>query len=379
MMFIKTTYMKKFLIRFFTTFLIILVLLFAVLLVTGRMYLLKAAWYYTADIDDYKIFDNRTVASGEPQPWKWSAEYNKIVYPESLNQKLEEKETIALAVIRNDSLLFEKYWDGFSDSSLSSSFSVAKSITSLAIGVALKEGKINSLDEPVSDFLTEFKEGIKAKLTIRHLLTMSSGSDWDESYSNPFSITTEAYYGYDLYKTATRVKIIRQPGTYHTYQSGNTELLGLILEKATGKTLSDFVSEKLWRPLGAEHSALWSLDKKNGHEKAYCCFNTNALDFARFGQLMLDSGKWNGASIIDTSYWRESITPCNIPDEHGNICDYYGFQWWLLPSRPGVFYAQGILGQYIIVVPSKKIVIVRLGNISSNSIVRALVDWAYGL
>jgi CubicO group peptidase (beta-lactamase class C family) len=292
--------MKKFLKRLLGFILILVVLLVGWLWVSGKMYLLKAAWYYTADVDDYKIFENRPVPNGKPQPWIKSSQYNNINYPGDLDKKLVSTETIALAVIKGDSLLFEKYWDGYSDSSLSASFSIAKSITSLAIGIALKEGKIKSLDQPVSDFIPEFKKGLKSKVTIRHLLTMSSGSDWDESYSDPFSITTEIYYGSDAYKTATKVKIIKEPGTYHDYKSGDSELLGIILTKATGQKLSDYVSEKLWKPLGAEHPALWSVDKKDGYEKNYCCFNSNARDFARLGQLMLDSGKWNGVSIIDS-------------------------------------------------------------------------------
>ena len=378
--------MRKILKGFFTTLLLLFILLFAVAAVTGKLYLFKAVWYYTADIDDYKIFNNRTVANAVPQPWRKAAVYNKFVLPDSLNSKLETNETIALAVIRNDSLLFEKYWEGYNDSSKSGSFSVAKSITSLAIGIALKEGKIRSLDQPVGDFLPEFKEGMKAKVTIRHLLTMSSGSNWDESYADPLSVTTELYYGNDVYKTATGVKIVTEPGTYHTYKSGDTQLLGLIIEKATGQSLSDYVSEKLWKPIGAEHPALWSIDHKNGHVKAYCCFNTDVLDFARLGQLMLDSGKWKRVSIIDSSYWKASITPCGIMDEFNKPCNYYGYQWWILPDNQEVFYARGILGQFVVVIPSKKIVITRLGKISGGSrngnsaeMVYWLVDWANAL
>jgi CubicO group peptidase (beta-lactamase class C family) len=372
--------MKKFLKRLLGFMLVLIVLLVGFLWITGRTYLLKAAWYYTADIDDYKIFDNRTVSIGKPQPWKMSDRYNKIIYPGDLDKKLVATQSIALAVIQNDSLLFEKYWDGYSDSSLSASFSIAKSITSLAIGIALKEGKIKSLDQPVADFIPEFKKGDLAKVTIRHLLTMSSGTNWDESYSDPFSLTTEIYYGSDAYKTATKVKIIKEPGTYHDYKSGDTELLGLILLKATGQKLSDFVSEKLWKPLGAEHPALWSIDHKDGYEKNYCCFNSNARDFARLGQLMLDTGRWNGVQIIDTSYWRQSITPCGIPDIDHQPCSYYGYQWWIVSNEPEIFFARGILGQFVIVIPAKKMVIVRLGKDSGGGgtnpeMVSWLVDW----
>ena len=259
---------------------------------------------------------------------------------------------------------------------------MAKSITSLLIGAALKEGKIKSIEEPVGNYLPEFATGEKAKVRIIDLLTMSSGTNWDESYSNPFSVTAELYYGDDAYKTATGVKMIKQPGTYHTYKSGDTQLLGLILEKATGKSLSAYASEKLWQPIGAQHPALWSTDKEGGNEKAYCCFNSNARDFARIGQLMLDSGRWKGTEIITPAYYTQSVKPCMIPDEDGKPCDYYGLQWWLVPYEPGVFYARGILGQYIIVMPAKHMVIVRLGkHRSAKRIgtvpeeVNALIQW----
>jgi len=375
--------MLKFFKRLTLSILVLIGLLVALVFITGKTYLFKAAWYYTADVDDYKIFDNNTVRIGQPQPWNKSTEYNKIAYPDELDKKLSANKTIAVAVIRNDSLLFEKYWTGYNDSSLSASFSVAKSITSLLIGAAIKERKIKSVDQLVGDFIPEFKEGLKAKLTIKHLLTMSSGSNWNESYSNPLSVTTEAYYGKDLYKTATSIKITKEPGTYHYYQSGNTQLLGLIVEKATGKSLSEYASEKIWKPAGAEHTALWSTDKKGGNEKAYCCFNSNARDFARLGQLMLDSGRWKGAAIIDSAYWKASITPCMIIDEYGQPSNYYGYQWWILPEHKDIFYAWGILGQYVVVIPSKKMVIVRLGEQSgglrtpnSAEIVYWLVDWA---
>ena len=378
--------MKKFFkgILLFLLALIILVSVYA--FATGRTYLFKAVYYNFAGIDDYKIFDNNTVTAGKAQPWPLSGSYNKVSSPDDLNQLLAKLKTVALVVVKNDSLLYEKYWDGYSDSSLSNSFSVAKSITSLLIGAAIKEGKIKSVDEPVGNYLSVFKEGLAAKLRIKDLLTMSSGSNWDESYSNPLSVTTESYYGSDLYKTATGVKILKEPGTYHSYKSGDTELLGLVLEKATGKSISAYASEKLWQPLGAEHPAKWSTDRESGNEKAFCCFNTNARDFARIGQLMLDSGKWKGNTIIDSAYYTQSITGCNIPNEEGEPCNYYGYQWWIRPAFPGVFYARGILGQYIIVIPSKKIVLVRLGHKRSEERINgapkeidALINWGMSL
>ena len=238
------------------------------------------------------------------------------------------------------------------------------------------------MEEPVGDYLPEFTSGEKAKVRIVDLLTMSSGSNWDESYVNPFSVTAALYYGDDVYKLATSVKIVKQPGTYHTYKSGDTQLLGLVVEKATGKSLSAYASEKIWQPTGALHAALWSTDKESGNEKAYGCFNSNARDFARIGQLMLDSGRWKGTEIITPAYYAQSIAPCMIPDNSGLRCNYYGLQWWLVPYEPGVFYARGILGQYIIVMPAQHIVITRLGKHRSNKRigtvpeeVNALIQW----
>jgi len=355
-------------------------------LISGKTYLFKAVIYNFANIDDYKKFTNNTVTVSTPQPWKVSANYNKVNYPDSLNSLLENLSSVGLLMIKNDSVLFEKYWDGYNNSSLSGSFSMAKSITSLLIGVALKEGRIKSLQDPVGNYLPEFADGEKAKIKIIHLLTMSSGTDWNESYMNPFSVTSEAYYGSDLYKTATGVKAIKAPGTLHYYKSGDTQLLGLILEKATGKSLSDYAAEKLWQPMGAQHPALWSTDHEKGNEKAYCCFNSNTRDFARIGKLMLDSGKWNGTAIIDSTYYTNSIKACGIVDEKGRACDYYGYQWWIDPEHPEIFYARGILGQYIIIIPSKKTIIVRLGKMTSiirvNTVpkeVRYLINWGLGL
>jgi len=374
--------MKKFFRRLLYFLLLLLIVFSAYAFISGKTWMFKEIAYNFADIDDYKIFSNNTVKTGQVQAWPLSATYNKPVLNDSLKNLLEKIQSIGVAVIKNDSLLYEQYWEGFSDTSYSGSFSMAKSITSLLMGIAVKEGLVKSIEEPVGNYLPAFREGEKAKVRIVDLLTMSSGSNWDESYANPFSVTAELYYGDDLNKTATGVKIIRPPGSYHSYKSGDTQLLGLVLEKAIGKSLSEYAAEKLWQPLGAAHPALWSTDKVNGHEKAYCCFNSNARDFAKIGQLMLDSGRWKGLEIISPAYYKQSIAPCMIPDNSGQPCNYYGLQWWLVPYEPGVFYARGILGQYIIIMPAQHMVIVRLGKQRSlkktgtvPEEVNALVQW----
>lgn len=349
---------------------------------TRTNYIYKALRYLTADIDDYKIFDNNIVTSGVTQPIPNSSLYKKIEISNEVNAELEKINSVAFLVLKNDSVLIEKYWKGYSDSSYSNSFSMAKTIVGLLTAFAVKDGSIKSFDESIGDFLPEFKEGDKSKITVRSLLTMSSGTNWDESYGSPFSTTTEAYYGTDLYKVATSVTAVKTPGTEWRYKSGDTQLLGLVLENATGKSLSAYASEKLWKPLGAEHAALWSTDKDGGNEKAYCCFNTNARDFSRIGTLLLHYGNWHGAQLIDSSVIELFTAPLSIKDEENETANYYGYQLWRLQDREGVFYCRGILGQYIIVIPQKNVVIVRLGEDRgekkehSFEEVYTLVDWA---
>jgi CubicO group peptidase (beta-lactamase class C family) len=333
-------------------------------LLSGKSFFYKAVYYNFANIDDYKIFDNRIIKKSEsPQPWPLSINYNKAGISQNLQSYLEKNKSIAFLIIKNDSLVHEQYWDGYDATSKSNSFSVAKSFVSSLIGVAIKEGKIKSVDQPVSEFLPEFKEGDKKNITIKHLLMMSSGLNWNESYANPLSVTTEAYYGTDLIKAISGLNAVEEPGKIFSYKSGDTQILGFVIEKATGKSLSDYAHEKLWSPMGAEQDALWSVDKDQGHEKAYCCINSNARDFARFGNLYLHKGNWKGNQIIDTSYVERSITPHGLMYE-GKPSDFYGFQWWVVPDYKGksFFYARGILGQLIVVVPDKNMVVVRLGE-----------------
>ena len=131
---------------------------------------------------------------------------------------------------------------------------------------------------------------------------MSSGLNWTEDYYNPIGQTAEAYYGTSLRSLVINLKVVEEPGKVFKYHSSCTQLLGFILEKATGKTISEYASEKLWKPMGVKHSALWSTDTKNGDEKAFCCINSNARDFARLGKLYLDYGSWDGVQLVDTSF-----------------------------------------------------------------------------
>ncbi len=332
-------------------------------------YLRKAIRYTTPDIDDYRIFENRTIKAGNPQPWRISERYNKASIPATRLSYFEQYGTVAYLVVQDTAIVFEQYWDGYDAESLSNSFSAAKSIVSLLAGIARDEGKIATFDQPVANFYPPYAADNRKEITIKDVLTMSAGLDWDEAYSSPFSITTKAYYGDNIEPLVADLKSVEKPGVRYRYQSGVTELLSFVVANAAGTTLSEYASEKLWTPIGAEHDALWSLDHKNGLEKAYCCFNSNARDFARIGQLILNKGMWNGKQVVSEAFIDEATTPATwLKDEDTNRnVDFYGYQWWqLVRNGMEVNYARGILGQYILVIPEKNMVVVRLGHKRSD-------------
>lgn len=294
------------------------------------------------------------------------AETGKAPKSASINEKaiafddyLETNHTVAFLIIRNDTIQYEKYFHGYDKTSIVASFSMAKSVTSMLIGCAIGDGLIKSVDEPVTNYLPELKKNGFEKVTIKHLLQMTSGLDFKESYFNPFGEAASFYYGRNLKKKIKRMKLKSEPGKTFEYVSGNPQLLGLILANALKtKTVSEYFQEKIWKPSGMEYGASWSIDqKKNGLEKTFCCINARARDFAKLGRLYLNEGNWNGKQLIPQEWVKEST---KIDTANGSAW-FYQYQWWL-PSRNGDYMARGILGQYIYVNPVKKLIIVRLGK-----------------
>lgn len=310
--------------------------------------------HLSAHIDDHKFFDNRKIAAGDAQPWPFHRNYNKFDPTKELLEKNEEAGTIAFLIIKNDSIWFESYSDEYEIYSHTNIFSVSKSLVAALLGKAILEGHVESLDQPVADFFPEFDK----RLTLRHLASMSSGLNWNESYYNPFSMTIEAYLDENIRPLIMDLEVVKEPGEKFKYLSGNTQLLAMVLEKATGKNVSQYMSESFWKPMGMESFALWQLDsEESGLEKAFCCIATNARDLARFGKLYNDFGKWNGEQLLDSAYVAGSIRP--------QLEDYphYGLGVWLEEYLgQEVFYFRGILGQYVIVLPEKDVIIVRLGQ-----------------
>jgi CubicO group peptidase (beta-lactamase class C family) len=345
----------------------------------------RFVFYNFADIKDHKKFQSRPL-SANALPYNFQTT-NSGKFPKELNGNpfdnyLEDNKTVAFLIIKNDTIQYEKYFKGYDKQSIVPSFSMAKSVTSILIGCAIDEGLIKSVDEPITNYIPELTKNGFNKVTIKHLLQMTSGIKFNESYINPFGDAASFYYGLNLRKEIANMKLKTEPGKKYEYISGNTQLLGLVLERSLKeKTITSYLQEKLWTPLGMEYDASWSIDrKKNGLEKTFCCINARARDFAKIGRLYLNNGNWNGKQIISQNWVEEST---KVDTTNGGAV-FYKYQWWLPtalynfskesynlknPTKEKLelstdkdFMAEGILGQFIYVNPTKKLIIVRLGK-----------------
>jgi len=340
------------------------------ILLSGRFYIYKgiANTYFVGEISptiyDLDVFPYSTLQTDEMKSViSHDKNYNSYQLSKKDQQFIDEYRTKALLVFKNDTLLFENYWENHTEETVSNSFSVAKTMVSILVGIAIDEGKIASLDDPICKYLPEFCSDEKGKITIRHLLTMSSGLDWTESAKNPLSDNAESYYGENLRTLVTSQEVESEPGKIFKYQSGNSQLLGFIIEKATGNDLSRYAEQKLWKKIGAEHEAYWSLDKEQGDEKAFCCMYATARDYGRLGILLLNKGKFNGNQIIPEWYFTEMMTIANLDSEDGIPNYRYGLHTWIyMDTDAQVNYCRGVKGQYVITVPDENLVIVRIGS-----------------
>jgi len=358
---------SKILLLTFLGIIIIILLFIAGLYVTGNGYVIKAVQktilkgYLTTNIDDHPDFDNNIIYAGTPQKWELHEKYNQIELTDTLRKELEDFQTIGFAIIKDGKLLYEEYWDNYSDKSLTNSFSMAKSITTMLLGKAIQQGHIKSLDQLIVDFIPEFDNDSLGRLaTVGHLSSMRSGFDWTEEYYTPINMTTEAYFGNDIEKQLLKRSFSQQPGGKFKYSSADTQLLAIVLKRATGKGLAQYLSEEFWQPMGMEHDALWSIS--GGIEKSFCCVHSNVRDFAKLGQLLLQKGNWKGEQLLDSAFVDLMITPNRDafePDEPKK----YGYSIWTDAEYNIPFYGMmGHLGQRIIVVPDESVVIVRLGK-----------------
>lgn len=355
----------KYIKGFLKGLLMLLGIIVIALYITDYDYILKGVrvvymtGHTTAYIDDYPHFENATIANATVQSWPEHIAYNSVPATDKLDDINNTLGTVAFLIIKNDSLWYEKYAEDYGTDSKTNSFSMAKSITSALLGKAIQDGYIKSLDQPIGDFFDTFAS---AKTTVGDLSSMASGLDWEESYTSPFSVTARAYYDDDLAETILNQKVTEKPGRQFKYLSGNTQLLGMVIEKATNKKLASYLSESFWQPLGMEQDAIWQVDDdENQLVKTYCCIASNARDFARFGKLYKDHGRWNGLQLIDSSFVAKSIKPRFENDPE------YGYGFWLSDHKnKDIFVMRGILGQYVITIPEDNLIIVRLGHHRGN-------------
>ena len=275
---------------------------------------------------------------------------------------MKDQRTAGLVIIQDGNIRLEKYGLNFSGNGRWTSFSVAKSFTSTLVGAAIKDGYIKSIDDKVSDYIPDLKGSVYDDVTIKQLLTMTSGVKWNEDYADPKSDVAlfnahKAEPGVDVTVSYMR-KLKREvpPGTKWVYKTGETNLIGVLVSSATKKNLSDYLAEKVWRPFGMEQDASWLLGSTS-HEISGCCMQASTRDFARFGLFMLGGGMAEGKSVLPEGWIAEATTKrADIGDaEFG-----YGYQWWTM--NDGSYAARGIFGQGIFIDPKRKLIIASNSN-----------------
>ncbi|MBM3376500.1 MAG: serine hydrolase [Betaproteobacteria bacterium] len=348
---------------------LLLVLAAIALQLTGHGYFWKALrytylqGYTTAHIDDARNFEQAEVQAGAPAPWMVRDSGQRVSTPTA--SLLASQKASAFLVAHQGALVYEEYFAPYSAESRTNVFSVTKTVTTMLLGRAVQEGLIGSAQEPLGRWVDRYaQDPVGQKATLLQLSGMTSGHAWNENYYLPLNETTELYFGGNAAGTVLRMGFEAEPGSRYEYSSGSTQVLGVALknilaEKLPGITLSDYLSTRLWQPLGMEGGASWSLDRpraEGGMEMTYCCLNATARQLARLGQLLLQKGSWQGQQLLAESFVETMI------QSNGHVL-FYGHGVWRDPdNRPGYYFMQGHLGQYVIVVPEAQLVIVKMGT-----------------
>jgi CubicO group peptidase (beta-lactamase class C family) len=353
----------------------VLIVLGVVVLVFGVSYLLtpysglaRAIVWMEADVDDYRRFPSRPIeAPAEAFRFRRAPAPAGLttVSVDGAERDLEgflgSTGTTAFIVIQDGAVLYERYFNGDNRSSIQTSFSVAKSYLSALVGIAAEDGLL-SLNDPITKHIPELLDRDRrfSRITVEHLISMSSGLRYVEN-SMPWGDAAQTYYAADLRELALEdTEILEPPGVTWLYNNYNPLLLGMILERTTGMKVAEYLEQKLWRPLGSEFAASWSLDsERSGFEKMESGLNARAIDFARLGVLYANGGQWEGQEIVPRD-WVEASTGAQA-------IAYYGYWWWVEPG--GVFLARGNHGQLVYVDPASDLVIARFGTTDAE------VDW----
>lgn len=286
----------------------------------------------------------------------------------NVEEFLERTLTTGLMVIHKDTIVFENYHNGLTPETTHISWSMAKSFVSGMLGMAVDEGLIESIQDPITKYLPQLKESGYNNVPIKDILQMSSGVGFNEDYADFNSDINRfgRYFalGSSFEKFALSLKNARPPGTFNHYVSIDTQVLGMLLKKTTGKTITDYMKEKIWDPMGMEHDATWVIDG-DGMELALGGLNATLRDYGKFGLLYLRNGDWFGKQIVPANWIQQSITldaPHLQPGEHelssSNLG--YGFQWWIPQEADGAFLASGIYNQHIYIQPNRDVVVIKL-------------------
>lgn len=326
----------------------------------------RALIWGESDVDDWKRFPARPVHASE-EPVTFAAAKETMDFPpidgKPFETFLEETSTTAFVVLHDDELLYEGYFNGASREATQTSFSVAKSFASTLIGIALDEGYVRSLDDPVTLYVPELLERDDrfGRITIRHLITMSSGLRYREAryfWEGASDDPTTTYYSPDLRSAALSSEIEEEPGKRFLYNNYNPLLIGMVLERATGMTVSEYLETRLWQPMGAEGDGSWSLDSESsGFEKMESGVNGRAIDFGKLGWIFLNEGR-NGDRQVVPASWVEEATRV---DTDTDPAEEYQYFWWVDVERDA-YYAEGKYCQIVYVYPRADVVIVRMGR-----------------
>jgi CubicO group peptidase (beta-lactamase class C family) len=331
--------------------------------------------YNVPDISDDKIFPYRVIKNSPDSAFFFEKSTalkdlgkevfvnHNILLPDviTLDEYIDKSRTAALLIIRNDTVLYEKYCKDYNESSIYNIFSVTKIFITTLVGIAIYEGKILSVDQPITEYIPELseKKGF-SEITIRHLLLHTSGIRFSDSRLNPFSDNAKYYYGRHLKKLVLKSELSESPGMETHYSSANVQLLAMILERATGVTLSSYLQEKIWQRIGMQYEATWSLDNKGKDpiEKAFSNINCTAVDLAKIGRLYLNYGSWDHEQILSGDFIREATSR----DTTDGSCWDFQYNIRFDPMQNDYYYSRGLYGQLIFVYPEKNIIIVRVGE-----------------
>ncbi|MEZ3444426.1 MAG: beta-lactamase family protein [Lachnospiraceae bacterium] len=274
---------------------------------------------------------------------------------------MEDTKTSAMLVIKDDVIKYENYFLGGDESTLFSSNSMGKSFVSALMGIAVAEGSVASIDDPIGKYIPEFRNTELENIPIKACLQMASGIDFNED-TDMSSFSMRTLLGTPAMKVIAKYGVQEEPYTYRRYLSINTEILGRIITNATGSSLAEYMEQKLWRKIGAAHDAYWTLS--NGTELAMGGLSVSLRDYARFARLYLNGGNWNGEQILEKDWVRDSMNASAEYSKPGANNDAYnaigyGYQWWVPAGDEYEFMAIGVYGQWIYVNPTKRVIIVK--------------------